>query len=301
MPFSSRILEDGRTATLGSTGGAKEYDLPTDMTTCVIAITQQGDNTTDASTLAERLAGIGTIEVITARGGEIYIDADDLFYLTGYFDRDDVGVDLGGAAADKEMATTVYVPLSLGVSKWFDRAGNLYGLAGKLANKLRVTWGTDANAGMDSRQATVQVFGWVGKDPLAYTVFRLDSYTSVADQFRTQKVSGAGKLRGLFGFSTTNLNVDTAETTLGVKEAHIWVNEKPILEALTIGLQKGAQGILADDPAGQTGILSDEYWFWNFDPQNEGSGLPIVTNMKTACKGGVAEAVRVYPLIYRRV
>lgn len=64
MPYECAILEDGRTKTLAAAGGAVEYDLPNKFTTCVIAVTQQGDNVTDASTFAERLAGIGDIEVM---------------------------------------------------------------------------------------------------------------------------------------------------------------------------------------------------------------------------------------------
>lgn len=306
MSYQCAVLEDGRTSTIGTSGGAVEYDLPNNFAISLIAITMQGDSTTDAATLAETLAGMGTIEVITTRGGEIYIEAEDLFALTGYLNRGDEGVIVKGAAADKEFAFTAYLPLGINASKWFTinpitGKTEYYGLAGHLADKLRITWDTDAVAGADSRQATVQVFGYSGIQPKAYTVYREDSYTPTANQFRTQKISGAGMLRGVFGFTTTNLNVDSANTVLDVKELEIWVDEKPVLETFTIGLQKGASGVVADDPAGGTGVLDDQWFLWDLDPSQVGLGVPIVDNMKVANLGGNASAVRVYPMVYRYV
>lgn len=306
MSYQCAVLEDGRTKTIGSSGGAVEYDLPNNFAISLITITMQGDCTTDAATYAETLAGLGTIEVITSRGGEIYIEAEDLVALDAYLNKADKCTYVLGAAADKELALTAYVPLGLSVSKWFATnpvTGKVeyYGLAGHLADKLRITWGTDAVAGSDSRAATVQVSGYAGLKPKAYMTYREDSYTSVAGQFRTQKISGAGQLRGVLGFTTTNLSVDSANTVLGVSEVEVWVDEKPVLEALTIGLQKGAEGITADDPAGVAGAIGDEHWIWDLDPSKVGLGLPIVDNMKVANKGGTAEAVRVYPLVYRTI
>lgn len=306
MSYQCAILEDGRDKTISSSGGAVEYDLPNNFAISLIAITMHGDCDTDAATFAETLAGMGTIEVITTRGGEIYIEAEDAYALGGYLKRGDEGVYVLGAAADKENALTVYLPLAINVSKWFAPdpiTGKMsyYGLAGHLADKLRVTWDSDTNAGSDSRQAIVQVFGYSGIQPKAYMTYREDSYTPTANQYRTQKVSGHGNLRGVFGFTTTNLNVDSANTVLDVKQVDVWVDEKPIRQVLTLGLQKGAQGIQADDPAGGTGGLDDQWWLWDLDPSAMGLGIPIVPNMKVACYGGNAAASRVYPLIYRSV
>lgn len=303
MSYQCAVLEDGRKATI-TASTTVEYDLPNNFTTSLIAITMQGDSDTDAATFAEVLAQMGTIEVITTRGGEIYIEAEDLYALGGYLKRGDEGVFVLGAAADKEAALTVYLPLAINVSQWFGQdpiTGKMsyYGLAGHLADKLRIAW--DADTGLNSRQAIVQVFGYAGIQPKAYMAYREDSYTSVANAFRTQKISGAGSLRGVFGFTTTNFNVDTGNTELGVKEVNIWKDEKPVLEAFTLGLQKGASGLQADDPAGGTGVLGDEYWLWDLDPCARGMGIPIQANMKVANKGGTAEAVRVYPLVYRTV
>ena len=303
MSYQCAVLEDGRKATI-TASTTVEYDLPNNFTISLIAITMQGDSDTDAATFAEVLAQMGTIEVITTRGGEIYIEAEDLYALGGYLRRGDEGVFVLGAAADKEAALTVYLPLGIDVSTWFATnpitgKQEYYGLAGHLADKLRIAW--DADTGMDSRQAIVQVMGYSGIKPKAYMVYREDSYTSVANAFRTQKISGAGNLRGVFGFSTTNFSVDTTDVDLGVKEVNIWVDEKPILEAFTLGLQKGASGLQADDPASGTGVLDDQHWLWNLDPCAKGLGYPIRDNMKVANKGGTAEAVRVYPLIYRTV
>lgn len=303
MSYQCAVLEDGRKAGI-TASQAVEYDLPNNFTISLITITMQGDCDTDAVTFAEILAQMGTIEVITTRGGEIYIEAEDLYPLSGYLAKGEEGVVNIGAAADKECALTVYIPLGITARKWFainPVTGKVeyFGLPGHLANKLRVSWGTDT--GINSRDAIVQVEGYSGIKPKAYQVFREDSYTSVANAFKTQKISGAGALRGVFGFTTSNFNVDTGNVELGVKEVNVWLDEKPVLEAFTLGKQMGAEGVQADDPAGGTGSLDDTHWLWNLDPSNMGLGMPIQDNMKVANKGGTAEAVRVYPLIYRRV
>lgn len=301
MSYRNSVAVDGRTTTLASTAGAIEYEMPSDFTTCLIRITQQGDATTDASTHAERMAGLGVIEVITERGGEIYIEAEDAFHLSGYLDPTAVGSDFAGAAANKEMAMSLYIPLSIGPRTWWDKSGNLFGLPGNLSNKLRITWDSDTNAGCDSRQATVQFEGIAGVTPTHYLTYRQHSYTAAVGAYQTERISGKGKLRGVFGFTTTDLNVDSAETTLGVRQCEVRVNEIPKLEAKTIGFQMGANGLLADDPAGQTGTMDAKYWIWDFDLPKVGQGFPIVPDMKVYNEGGVAEAVRVYPLVYRAV
>jgi len=288
--------------TMGSGGETKEFNLPRNFTTCLLKIIQQGDHTTDLATHAERLAGLGEIEIITKRGGEIMIDSEDLFHLCAQILRNSSYLyDGGGGDANDEAFTVWYLPFAPHPTKWYTPAG-LFGLPGSIADKIRVKYDTDAVAGMDSRDLTIVACGIRGVKPVSYLTYRKNSFTMVADAYKYMSV-GTGRIGGVYCYHTSSpIQGDGTDLVTTVKEFNIVRDRKPVLgpHKTIADLFPGPGAVLPDDPVTFDQGL-DNWTFWDLDPGRRGAGHPIVENTEISALGGIAEAARIYPIVYARV
>lgn len=301
--------QDGKQAqqlSVQATPGTQEFGLPPNFVVCNIYVTVNGDCDTNAATFLEALASLGTFELDLPNGSgqsgdwKSDLDWDDWFEFPGWL-GEEVGSFTIGAAADKEMQITGVIPLALSPRKWMDRAGRLYGYPGRLGGTLRLKLGTDTAAGVDSRDLTVMAEGFSGATPTAFRSVHKLSYTSVADEVKTQEVNPPGTLAQILIFTTTNFNVDTADTTFGVRNVQLLAGESIHMDINTLHMTYGQRYTLTDDPIGNE-QLRDETIFKNFDVGLNGWGLPIGKPVtKVGFKGGVAEAVRPHVILYRNV
>lgn len=300
---------DGKRAqelTVGSSPGTQEFALPENFTVCNIYVTINGDSTTDASTFLEGLASLGTFELDlpngTGQSGDWKsdIDWDDFFEFPGWL-GEEVGSFTIGAAADKEMQITGVIPLSLSPRKWLNRNGQVYGYPGKLGGTLRLALGTDTAAGADSRELTVMAEGVKNAVPVGFRSVHKLAHTSVANEVKVQRLNAPGVLSQILIFTTTNFNVDTAATVFGVRNVQLLAGETIYMDLNTKHMTYGQRMALIDDPLGEE-LLRDETIFKNFDIGLNGWGLPIGNPVtQVGYKGGTAEAVRPYTMLYRKV
>jgi len=303
-----------------SGGETVEFLMPNTFHTALVLICCQGDDTTDAATHSEEIRNVETVEVVTKEGEALRISGGnglDVFNYARIITGDHkASYRVGGNAADEESVIVYALPLSLGLWDWFTPGGDFFAMPKDIANILRVTFASDTNTGMDSRAATVMAFGFKEPSPKAWCTTLVDSYTAVVDQSRWTELPANTRLRGVLTFHTTTFNDDTTNTVLSVKEQRLAYGRTTYFKRVkTILLQAGlVEFNQFTDPAAQhdtteTGAVnvyvspsqSDEYTWWNLDPGNRGEGEPNPGNLMVESIGGVAEAVRLYPVVYRLV
>lgn len=299
MSYIETLIADRYTATGGAT---KEWNLPRNFTTCLIKIIQQGDHKTDLSTYAHRISALGEIEIITKRGGEIMIDAEDLHHFSSHLTRTmrTYEYDGGGGDADDEAFTVWYLPFAPHPTNWFTPAG-LFGLPGSIADKIRIKY-ADLDAEIDSRELTIVACGIKGVKPVSYLTYRRNNFTMVIDSYKYCSV-GSGRIGGVYVFHTSSpIQGDTTDTITTVKELNVVIDRKPVLgpHKTIADLFPGPGAVSPDDPVTMDAFL-DSWTHWDLDPGRRGAGYPIVENMEISALGGVAEAARIYPIVYARV
>lgn len=291
---------------IASAGETVEFVMPTNFHTCLIEITCQGDHTTDAATFAEQIYNVTAIEVYTTEGQALRVEGGsglDPYYYSHWVVKDKMGsYRVGGDAANEELAITYKVPFSLGLWRWFNHAGEFFGLPRQLADRLRVSFATDLLTGMDSRTATVQAFGLAKPKPIAFRTATVDAYTAAVGLSHWTELPTDTRLAGVWTFHTTSLNCDTANTVLSVHEQRLAYGRTSFFKRVkTIQLQDRLPIFAnAPDPA-DTLNFGDQYTYWELDPCEMGAGEPNPGNLVVESVGGVAEATRVYPVVWRLV
>jgi len=315
----SKLEEGVKSEILVSTGGVLydhvaipaggetvEFVLPTSFHTCLISIVVQGDDTTDAATWAEEIYNVTCIEIYTTEGQALRVEGGnglDPYMYSHWSVKDRMGsYRVGGDAADEESVIHYKVPLSLGLYRWFNHDGEFFGLPMEIADRLRVVFDTDAHTGMDSREATVQAFGLAKPTPVAWRTTMVDSYTAVVGQSHWSELPTDTRLAGVWTFHTTAFDSDTANLVLTVNEQRLAYGRTTFFKRVkTIALQDRLPLFAnAADPA-DTLNFHDCYTYWELDPCEIGAGEPNPGNLVVESVGGVAEATRVYPVVWRLV
>jgi len=291
---------------IAAAGETVEFVMPTSFHTCLIEITCQGDDDTDPATHAEEIRNVEAIEIFTTEGEALRVEGgngEDPFNYSWWVAKSRLGsYRVGGALADEESVINYKVPLSFGIWRWFNYAGQFAGLPLELADRLRVTFGSDTNTGMNSRQATVQAFGLRKPKPFAFRTAIVDSYTAVIGQSHWSELPTDTRLAGVWTHHHTSFDCDTANTVLTVNEQRLAYGRTSFFKRVkTIALQDWirATAIAADPDPLQ--VPADYYTYWPLDPCEEGAGEPNPGNLVVESVGGVAEATRVYPVVWRLV
>ena len=309
----TEILADG---SIGSSGETVTKDFPSDFPVTALAITQIGANVTDAATLAEILASFGTIEISTLNGTPVKWDADDLYY----FNRDYLGhlpfiANTNEATVDNYIRElTLMVPLNpKGI--WDPSMG----ITSENKGKVKVVFGSDTNAGMDAREATITALGVEGSNPATFMGAYQDSFTAVAgDNFRDLQSDRVQAMLGAYLFATTGREDLTTTNTPGCqKMGHAVsrsIREKvkaDVLQALTsqdahaqIEIKHAACSATSAAYGSETAIYqsahgikeNSDYVLLDYG-LHEGQGVPYVDALQAFVDAGVAEAMRLYPLL----
>lgn len=291
---------------IAAAGETVEFVMPTAFHTCLIEIACQGDDDTDAATWAESIRNVEAIEIVTTEGESLRIEGGnglDPFMYSWWVQKEKYGsYRVGGDAVDEEDVLVYKVPLSFGIWRWFNHKGEFAGLPAELADRLRVTFGSDANVGINSRAATIQAFGLAEPSPIAWRTTTVDAYTAVVGQSHWSELPTDTRLAGVWTFHTTSFNADTANTVLSVREQRLAYGRTSFFKRVkTISMQNPLPIInMGDDPA-TVATWEDCYTWWPLDPCEEGAGEPNPGNLVVESVGGVAEATRVYPVVWRLV
>jgi hypothetical protein len=289
--------------------------LPKDFHVSDITITIQGDDTTDAATHAEEIRNVETIEVVTSQGAVIRIEGgtglDTFWYSKNVTDEPWTSFRQGGDGADEESVIGYALPFGPQFLNPRFPNGELGGIRAGDGDKLRLALGTDTNVGMDSRQATIIAHGWTGTPPSKYRTAIIDSYTTVAAESRFIDLPEVGWLSRVVNFATTEWNADTANTELSVASFHV-AKERAQRQISwhTVAGGYGTQFVACPNPDAIIGTAPNrtfvspvtiaEYYTWKLDLGNQGFGWQIGTKEFLEAVGGVAEATRTYPVLWRR-
>lgn len=289
-------------------GGTIEFVLPTDFHTCLIEISVQGDDLTDFASHVENLTNVLAFEIFTTEGEALRVaDAtgSDPYYYSWWVQQEPRGsYTVGGTAVLHENVTTYKIPLSLGISRWFNYAGEFFGLPLEIADRLRVTFGTDVQAGkiVDSRQATLQAFGLRKPRPKAFRTTIPDSYTAAVGQSHWTELPPDTRLAGVWTYHTTTWNCSTANEDLSIDEQRLAYGRTSFFKRVkTMQLQNAILGSNFGDLHSKNMINEDFYTYWSLDTGEHGAGEPNPGNLVVESVGGQAEAVRVYPIVWRLV
>lgn len=286
------IIADDSVAAAGET---KNGEFPSDFAVTAIALEQVGANVTDEATLAEILAGFGDVEISTRNGAPISWDVDDLFY----FNRDILGHQpyiskSVGAGADNDIRkSTVIIPLNpKGI--W----NSEFGLTPESKGKIKWVLGSDTVSGMDGRNVTVTALGIEGVRPQAFMSAFKDNFTAVlGDNFRDIQADRVLGMMGMFLFATTGPEDLTSTDAQGAKHLGYGVSKSLKMKVKTSFLQQyqAIEYVKVGDTAGTTAPNSD--YAQLLLGMKKGEYVPYVDKMQGYVDAGVAEAMRMYPLL----
>lgn len=298
------VVYDQVTIAVG--GGVIEFVLPEDFHTCLIKIGVQGDNTTDTATFAEHIYNVTMFEIFTTEGEALRVEGGnglDPFYYSFWAQKTlDQSYRLGSTSADEEKMIVYDIPLSLGTWRWWNQWSEFYGLPMDIADRLRVNFGSDTETGMDSRQATVQAFGMRKPKPKAFRTTIPDSYTAAVGQSHWTELPPDTRLEGVWTFHTTTWNCDTANVDLTIDEQRLAYGRTSFYKRVKLcTLQERVGQAFTTQPSAEGDEPQDYYTYWPLDPCNMGAGEPNPGNLIVESVGGVAEATRVYPIVWRLV
>lgn len=278
--------------------------MPTAFHTCLIKIGCQGDITAGAPSFATKIRNVEAFEVFTTEGEALRVQggngADCFWYSWWVCKEPYASYHVGGDSTDEECMIEYVIPLSFDIWRWFNHAGQFAGMDLEIADRLRVTFGSDANTIMDSRQATVMAFGLKKPSPIAWRTTIPDAYTCVVGQSHWSELPTDTRLEGVWTFHTTGWNADTANIDLTVDEQRLAYGRTSFFKRVKLAIMQQRVGFSTGlDPNLYLDPPTDCYTWWPLDPCGEGSGEPNPGNLVVESVGGVAEATRVYPVVWR--
>lgn len=293
--------------TVAAGGGIIEFVLPEDFHTCLIKIGVQGDyKDPTGGGYAMHIRNVEMFEIFTTEGEALRVQGGnglDPFWYSHWVQKTlDRSYRVGGDTVDEELMVMYDIPLSLGTFRWFNQWGEFFGLPMDIADRLRVDFGADADVGIESRQATVQAFGMRKPKPKAFRTTIPDAYTAAVGQSHWTELPPDTRLQGVWTFHTTHWNEDTAAIDLGIDEQRLAYGRTSFYKRVKLcTMQQRAGQSYNDDPALYFDVPPDHYTYWPLDPCEMGAGEPNPGNLIVESVGGIAEAVRVYPIVWRLV
>lgn len=316
-PRSTKVV-DAQSIAAGGTNISEK--MPEGHQTNYLTISQVGANVTDEATIAEILAGFGTIELtVEGLGTIIQWDADDLFY----FNRDVIPGAYPFVSMFNQNTTfddyirelTLVLPLTPLHNKYGGLFDSRFGLPrGKVAT-LKIATGTDTASGMDARSMTVNAIGpGIGGAATHIMGSYLDAFTAVATPGNFQKVNeaNADALLGAFIFATTSREDLTTSNAPGLKNLGYAIgrsSQELFFADALLGLRQNmyawptphTHGYLC--AVGSTNVYSTrtlaEYYFMDLGMTQ--GGVPFKPDMRVQVDAGVAEAMRLYPFVAHRI
>jgi len=271
-----------------SAGGLLSFDDLDDIRDPILglSIIQTGQNVTDEATLAEMLAGFGSIAV--KRGGTEIVswDADDLYYWLAVHQRG-LPLKLGGTADNHFRRLILWLPFGW-TFPWLRQYDMDHALIRKTkAITLDIDAGSDTAAGMDNRSLDCCVLVAPGiTEPRHFLGHILHSYTAAANEYEEIELgTGDEYLTEIFAFQTTNIDDGVTSETTTIEEIRIMRNRR---EDIVRSIK--AESFLIDYI---DGIVGDEYILAPIIP-------PLVFDRPTSIEvlGGDAQPVRVYPGVF---
>jgi len=271
-----------------------------------IRVTVQGLSSGDGVTHAELVEAITDFRIMTTKGTEVHFNSGlDLSKWSAWcmWGNNKIAAHRIGFADDQAVAITYVYPLGLGVQKWYNGDGDFFGLPGHMADRLLITFAT--NACFDNHLLTVEYDGIKdGPMPIHYQCCDVYSYTATAaNQLNDIRLPEDALLRGVFAWSDINFNVDGIVTTLSTSMCQIVKSNRVVLETQPLTRQYGMQQLEVDDPVpgaegGFYNLENDEHWFWDLDFGEGGHGYEIDADHAIRIRSGADDAVRIYRVYY---
>lgn len=188
----------------------------------------------------------------------------------------------------------MFIPLNpMGV--WDGRMG----VAPESKGQLKVIMDSDTNAGMDNRSVTVTAFGIEGGMPASYMGMFLDSFTAVAaDNFKDIQKAGVLGLMGAELFVTTGPEDMAASATFFGAKKIGYAIAKSLKEKARADQWQAMNSLVAN--VNQRTDVSEapisDYVLVDFGLRR-GEYVPFQDDLQIYIEGGVAEAMRLYPLL----
>lgn len=280
-------------ASINANGETISKDLPSDFVVTALAIQMKGANVTDEATLAELLAGLGTIEVSTRNGTPINWDADDLLYFNrALYGKFPYVTKTTGAGADNDIRR-ISLMLPLNPKGVWDQS---MGITPQAGGKVRQVLGTDTAAGADARTLTISAIGIEGINPPHFMGAYLDSFTSqLGDNFRDIQSDRVVEMIGAYLFATTGSEDLSSSDALGAKHLG-WAVSKSIKEKVHTHILQNLFDVVDWQLASGIAAPNSDYTLLDLGVR-DGNGMPYVKDEQVYVDAGVAEAMRLYPLL----
>jgi len=290
-------------------GVTVEYPLPRTWSLIGdIRVTVQGESSGDAVTNINMRDMIQEFRILTTKGTEVRMNGYDLSKWSGWVmhGNNKIAPQRIGAADDQEAAITYLYPLGIGPQKWQNGDGTFFGLPGHMADRLIIQFDDDVE--LDGKQVTIEYDGLIG-GPMPYTYQCLDvfSYTAAAvAQVNDISLPTDAILRGVFGWTATEFDTDTAAITLSTGEVAIVKNQTVVLQTNPLSRQFGMQNLqtndnVSTDEGGRLSLESGCHWFWDLDYGEGGHGYKIDKDTSIRITAAIAEAARIHRVYYSLV
>lgn len=302
--------------TIAAGGSTFTKDLPKTFITSHLCVKVLGANVTNEATLAEVLAGIGSIRIQAAQGQVHLWEAEDLYYFNQYwFNKTPY---LSNAMADTDGADddirnlVLVVPFNplIPTKGPYDVT---MGLGPSAQASFEIVTDTDTVAGSDGRKLTVTAIGQDGvPEPQTFMGAKQTNKTptSTGDNYVDIQGTAVNLLMGCHVFATTSREDLTTADAPGLLEIG-WAVQESMREkisadhchAVSSSLSwfarphlhtKGCYGSVQNTGSGPTVVA--EYYLWDIGLKS-GIGVPYQPQMQIYMNNGVAELHRVYPLL----
>lgn len=282
-PRTTKILDS---YSIGTNGEVVTEELPEYPVNSLI-ITQIGTNDTDQATQSEILAGIGTIELLTAQGTPIKIDAEDLFYL-----NQDMFKKVPYISSQSSADNYRYVSLVLPLNPFIvDNPFNMsMGISPSMKPKIKISTGSDTDSGMSNRLLKITAVGVEGQAPSEFMGYYQDVYnTNTGDNFIDIQQDRVSKLLGIYGKMVTSPEDVTSTDATGI-ETIGWAIQKSIREKMDLDEIQALNNNLDPDNQNTHYALLDI-------GINRGQGIGHKDGLQVYINSGVSEDITLYPLL----
>lgn len=305
-----RSVEIVSEESITSAGETIVKDFPSDFIVTALAIEQKGQNVTDEATLTEILAGFGEIEVSTLYGTPIKWDADDLYYFNRDVLRKPPYISGITESTDNEYRyASLIVPFNpRGV--WDPTMG----ITPASKGRVKIVAGGDTAAGMDGRSITITALGVEGGNPQSFLGAYLDSFTSiVGDNYRDIQRDRVVGVMGAYLFSTTGPEDLTTSDAPGCKHMGWGVTRslknkigRSALQQLFNNIDVAQRHTHTENTAAtytqnattaSSTAPNSDYVLLDTGLHRGEVGIPYVDDLQIYINAGVAEAMRLYPLL----
>ena len=303
MVVQLKGLEEERDG--GAVATKQQFEFTVDDSIHEVFVTMKFDEDTDLPTIAEVLAQFATTITLKQGSRSVFsMSAVDLWKMMMLARPGGIAAhQTDGTGADNHV-NSIVLPIPLGPIGVFNDIHEDYGLDpanGTIVLDLDIP--ADGN-GLDERLYTVQYATVKGAHPkkIIERITRNITPSATGEDKIVELPDGPDViLHDFAAFQTTSLTAGSTTDAVGINDFSLEINqtESDLIDVYSLGIQSNLRNL---SQAASSPAVPGTYMYWNGNqPHSNEHGIPLAKSARINFQADVAEAMRFFPGIERKI